>query len=351
MIPAHINGRYRLKEKIRSGTYGEVYHASDIISGGDVVIKLQCIKGTTTSLEHKNNVLLQLGDTAGIPHVHWFGREDSYDALVLDCLGQSLESVFKVHQHSFSRNTVVFIACQIVCHLQYIHSKYFIHRDLKPNNILIRTGQDAHRIYLVDFGISQQFRYPRTHHHIAFKQTASLTGTPAFTPINSHAGMELGRRDDIESFAYILIYLFRGSLPWLHCSGISDNEIIEMKCDTTNLCQGLPDEVERILTYSRSLSFDEKPDYTLLHCLLRCINSTSESYQQDHIPDWSTISPKPCRTRISDADSTMPCRSHCLKLRAFSPCVMYSPRSNHQVHNDHATVVDHQTIQQCMLLQ
>ncbi|KAG1806189.1 kinase-like domain-containing protein, partial [Suillus subaureus] len=253
---------------------GEVYHANDIIGDGDVVVKLQCITGSTTSLEHEYNMLRQLGDTVGIPHVHWFGREDNYDALVLDRLGQSLESVFKTYQHSFSRNTIVFIAHQLVCCLQYIHSKYFIHCDLKPDNILIGTGKDTHKIYLVDFGISKQYRYLRTHLHIAFEQTTSLTGTPAFMSINSHAGMELGRRDDIESLAYLLIYLFRGSLPWLHCSGISDEQVVEMKYDTTKLCQGLPEEVEQILTYSCSLLFDQKPDYTFLCRLLQRINST-----------------------------------------------------------------------------
>jgi len=91
-----------------------VYHASDIIGGGDVVVKLQYITGTITSLEHEYNVLRQLGDTIGIPLVHWFGWEDNYDALVLDHLGQSLESVFKTYQYSFSRNTIVLIGYQLV---------------------------------------------------------------------------------------------------------------------------------------------------------------------------------------------------------------------------------------------
>ncbi|KAG2130809.1 kinase-like domain-containing protein [Suillus bovinus] len=227
MIPVRVNGRYRLKDKVGSGAYGEVYHASDIIG--------EC-------LEHKYNVLRQLGDTVGIPHVHWFGREDSYDALVLDHLGQSLESVFKAYQHSFSHNTIVFIAHQLVCRLQYIHSKHFIHRNLKPNDILIGTGKDA----------AQDFS--------------------SFTSINSHAGMELGHRDDIESLAYLLIYLFCGSLPWLCCSGISDKQVVEMKYDTMKLCQDLPEEVEQILTYSCSLSFDQKPDYAFLCRLLQRIN-------------------------------------------------------------------------------
>ncbi|KAG2045706.1 kinase-like protein, partial [Suillus hirtellus] len=187
---------------------------------------------------------------------------------VLDHLGQLLESIFKTYQHSFSCNTIVFIAHQLVCCLQCIHSKHCIHHHLKPDNILGGTSKDVYKIYLVDFSISKQYRYLRTYLHIAFEQTTFLTGTPAFTSINIHTGMELGCHDDIESFAYLLIYLFHKSLPWLYCSSISDEQVVEMKYDMIKLCQGLPEEVEQILTYSCSLSFDQKPDYTFLCCLL-----------------------------------------------------------------------------------
>ena len=61
-------------------------------------------------------------------------------------------------------------------------------------------------VYLIDFGLSKEFRNPKTHKHIPYRDGLSLTGTAMFASIQSHLGVELGRRDDLESLAYILIY-------------------------------------------------------------------------------------------------------------------------------------------------
>ena len=167
--------------------------------------------------------------------------------------------------------------------MQYIHSHNFIHRDLKPSNLVIGVGKRANIVYLIDFGLSKEFRDPDTYLHIPFKEKIGLTGTAMFASIHSHVGVELGRRDDLESLAYILIYFLRGSLPW---PGLSYDLIAESK-QQISLCYGLPAEICTLLKYSRFLAFGDKPDYGYLRHLFDD-RLRRESSQNDQF-DWDII--------------------------------------------------------------
>lgn len=152
------------------------------------------------------------------------------------------------------------------------------------------VGKKAGVVYLIDFGLSKQFRDPNTHVHIPYIKTCGLIGSAVFTSIHSHLGWELGRRDDLESLAYILIYFLRGSLPWQNL-GHQGNKILKLKqnTDVHDLCHGLPVEFCKFLQYTRSLSFDDKPDYNYLNDLLdgRLSALSKEEFPGDSLFDWS----------------------------------------------------------------
>jgi serine/threonine protein kinase len=148
-----------------------------------------------------------------------------------------------------------------------MHSRNFIHRDLKPANMVMGIGHKAGLVYLIDFGLSKQFRDPKTHIHISFSNADTahqLTGSAAFTSIHSHSGQELSRRDDLESLAYILIYFLRGSLPWQRLNEGDSLLKIKQQITAHELCLGLPVEFLQFINYTRSLSFSDKPDYGYL---------------------------------------------------------------------------------------
>ena len=130
-------------------------------------------------------------------------------------------------------------------------------------------GKHANVAYIIDFGLSKEFRDPRTHLHIPRGNTLGLTGTANFASIQSHLGLELGRRDDLESLAYILIYFLRGSLPWQGLAFKHRDLVAKSKQQnsTRELCNGLPEELHTFLDYSRSLSFNDKPNYDYLRGL------------------------------------------------------------------------------------
>ena len=98
--------------------------------------------------------------------------------------------------------------------MEYIHSKCFLHRDIKPDNFLIGLGKKQHIVYAIDFGLSKRFKDPRTGDHIPYRDGKSLTGTARYASTNTHLGVEQARRDDLESLGFIFVYFLKGKLPW-----------------------------------------------------------------------------------------------------------------------------------------
>lgn len=122
--------------------------------------------------------------------------------------------MFEIHQRKFSICTVFQIGLQIISRLEAIHRKGFVHRDIKANNFMIGKGDKRNVVYIIDFGLAKRFRDPKTGAHIPFKEGKSLVGTARYASIASHMGYEQGRKDDLESLGFLLLYFLRGKLPW-----------------------------------------------------------------------------------------------------------------------------------------
>lgn len=259
-------------------------------------------------LENEYNIYKSIGNHIGIPRLKWFGQEHDQRVLVLSLLGPSLENIFVGSGCRFKLRTVLAIVSQMVCficfyfcilifstqlfHLEFIHSRHIIHCDIKPENILVGRGSSNRFVHLIDFGFARWFRDPRTFIHIPHQKNQPLVGTACYASMNALLGIRLTRRDDLESLAYVLIYLMQGSLPW---QSRKSTELLDMRMAITpsTLCEGLPAEFEIFLNYARSLDFKQKPDYQYLRGLFSCLQ---ESDHDNLLPIFEEPHPKPVKT-------------------------------------------------------
>ena len=79
-----------------------------------------------------------------------------------------------------------------ISRVEYVHSKNFIHRDIKPDNFLMGLGKKGNLVYIIDFGLAKKYRDPRTHQHIPYREDKNLTGTARYASINTHLGIGKG---------------------------------------------------------------------------------------------------------------------------------------------------------------
>ena len=102
-------------------------------------------------------------------------------------------------------------AIQALERLEYIHSKNYLHRDIKPGNFLI-GNPDKSQIYLIDFGNAKKYRSSRTEKHIPFDKNCKKYGTTIFLSSNVLKGIKQKRKDELESLGLVIIYLHQGFL-------------------------------------------------------------------------------------------------------------------------------------------
>ncbi|KAJ5067145.1 casein kinase 1-like protein [Anaeramoeba ignava] len=188
-IQSKVAHKWVIEKKIGAGSFGIIYQARNIFTHEQVAIKFENINTKHPQLIYESKIYRILSGGVGIPSVKWVGIDTRYNVMVMDLLGPSLEDLLNFCSRRFSLKTVLMIADQLLCRIEYIHSRSFIHRDIKPENFLMGTGKKGNQISVIDFGLAKKFRDARTHQHIIYRDNKKLTGTARYASVNTHLGI------------------------------------------------------------------------------------------------------------------------------------------------------------------
>merc|ERR1712165_459761 len=137
--------------------------------------------------------------------------------------------------HILSAKTAANIALQMLDCFEYLHSKGYVHKDLKGANVLFSQDHDHSKgalgkVYLVDFGLVSKYKNLGLHKAFEPDQRSAHEGTLEYTSRDSHLGC-VSRRGDIEVLLYVLIDWLGGHLPWDKEEGLKPTQIQNMKIE------------------------------------------------------------------------------------------------------------------------
>ena len=220
MTPTILNNRYQVIRVLGAGGFGETFLAEDtqMPSGRRCVIKRlkpvadnpQIYQLVQERFQREAAILEELGDSSNqIPRLYAYFRDNTEFYLVQEYIeGQTLTQKLE-QQGRLSESSVKEILIDILPVLDYVHSKRIVHRDIKPDNIIIRNSDG--KPVLIDFGAVKET--------MGTVITASgnssnsiVIGTPGFMPSEQNAGRPMFA-SDLYSLGLTAIYLLTGKIP------------------------------------------------------------------------------------------------------------------------------------------
>jgi serine/threonine protein kinase len=294
-----ILDKYVLRECIGSGAFGEVWSADSASTGEPVAVKMERIRGNPVpTLQYESRVLQLFQNMVGIPSLRYFGRKDDMDGIfmVTELLGPSLETL-ATSQRLDMRSHVIKnppphhadfisgIGRQMLQRLKSIHCRGMLHRDVKPDNFVFartpvldlsrransKPNSSVPLLYLIDFGMAKRIDRKEGVRDVPV-HGSPLIGSARYASLAAHRGEALGRRDDLISMMYSLMYVTNGgALPW---QNYSEGEIQYIKENTTpaelcaELCARHAAGWSAALDRLYAMHASDAPDYDAIAALL-----------------------------------------------------------------------------------
>ncbi|KAL1681146.1 kinase-like domain-containing protein, partial [Schizophyllum commune] len=252
---------------------GRVY-AARVASPHPMASTTVAVKRCWTDGKVKNPMLLHeacatllVRGHPAIPHIYAYGRSQCLEYIALERLGPSIDSSLREGgmldmRGGLTMRNLIALTCQMLDAIDHVHSFGLVHCDIKPKNFLFDVNEASGLIKLIDFGLAKRYCHPTSRVHVAKSVTIHRYGTVRYNSINMHMHHNPSRRDDMESLAYTAAELLCKDLPWSKLDD-EDDDVFASKQTWSGpeICADYPSVFGEFIDYTRSLKFEENPDY------------------------------------------------------------------------------------------
>ncbi|WP_416350885.1 protein kinase domain-containing protein [Rivularia sp. UHCC 0363] len=290
MMTPTLNHRYKVIKVLASGGFGETFLAEDT----QMPSKRKCVIKQLKPIEHNPQIydllqerfqreaaiLEELSDGKNqIPQLYAYFIHNEQFYLVQEYIeGETLTDKLR-KEGILSETSVKGILINILPVLEYIHSKHIVHRDIKPDNILIRHGD--RKPVLIDFGAVKEAMQTV----MAGSNTKSIViGTPGFMPAEQTAGRPT-YSSDLYSLGLTAIYLLTGKIPQELSSSPSTSEIIWQ-----NYIANITPDFAAVL--DKAIKFHPKERFSTATEMLKALQMVGVTSLPPTVPQLSTTSIK-----------------------------------------------------------
>jgi serine/threonine protein kinase len=253
---------FRVLRRLGVGGFGEIYEGVNVATNEHVAIKLEPVSTQHPQLQIEAKLYDKLQNHMRVPKKYFFGREGAFNILVLQKLGESVYDEMQLYGRMYAPHFKN-VAQHMISLVQKLHEFGYIHRDLKPENFLYDTTSNSYRhLYLIDFGMAKRIIVDGQHIPQIKKQV--MVGTLRYASYANHVAEEQGRKDDLESLGYVLLYCYYGYLPWQQESDVSMITAKKHKNQRRHLLQFAPTYMQQYFNHIDNLKFDDTPNYIYL---------------------------------------------------------------------------------------
>lgn len=272
---AKIANKYTIIDKIGGGCFGSIYSGFNAKTNVPVAIKMEPVVSDVKLLKNETTILKYLYDQGSrdIPIVYWYGLHNDHSCLVMSLYECSLYDYIQKKPITIGKLNTIMVSLLNI--MEFVHNKLVIHRDIKPQNIMLKNGE----LFLIDFGFATFYVDENSEHIVDNEIREHIIGTPRYVSFHVHCGSLPSRRDDLISLGYMYLSLIHRSLPWdalhvpedeinseydeTHILNYKNKRRVELKRfdNIQTLCKDTTDQIENFLKYCYYIQYNDTPNY------------------------------------------------------------------------------------------